>query len=296
MINTVCPNLDQKQRSTGQDHGQGAHASLGASVLAALGIAVAAAVTAVLVKAGGRAARSVSRGRAARAARAARVAARAAAGTTTTARAATAVATAVATAGSVAAAGNRARGTVTSTWDLGLGVLGAAAAASLGGGTLGRRSSRGGVWLAGIHVGTSALQRSQVGALVAIDDGVVGAGTIAVGVAGSGAGSKSRSGVVAIDGDGLKGGVKVAGLLDIGGVPVNLTTGPSNGSGGVAGETARPDGDLDTRGSLGEGPLVGGGVPVVLAVDGAADLAIDEPLDGVGGPSDFVVVEVVEGV
>lgn len=245
-----------------------------------------------MVKAGGRAARGISRGTAARAAT------RAAAGAATTVAAAvaTTVATTVATAAarSVATAGNLARGTVTSTWDLGLGVLGAAA--SLGGGTLGRRSSRGSVRLAGIHVGASALQRSQVGALVAVDNGVVGANTAAVGVAGTGAGSKSRCGAVALDRDGLKGGVEVAGLLDIGSVPVNLTTGPSNGSGGVAGETTRPDGDLDTRRCLGERPLVGGGVPVILAVDGAADLAIDEPLDVVGGPPDFVVVEVVEGV
>lgn len=242
-----------------------------------------------MVKAGGRAARGVSRGRAARAATGAAAAAR-----TATSRAAAAAAAAVAAAGSIITAGNRARGAVTSTWDLGLGVLGAAA--GLGGGALGRRSGRRGIGLAGVHVGAGALERSQVGALVAVDDGVVGAGNAAVGVAGPGAGSEARGGFVAVDGDGLESGVEVAGLLDVGGVPVDLTTGPGNGSGGVAGEAAGPDGDLDAGGRLGEGPLVGGGVPVILAVDGAADLAVDEPCDGVGRPLDLVVVVVVEGV
>lgn len=42
--------------------------------------------------------------------------------------------------------------------------------------------------------------------------------------------------------------------------------------------------------------MVGGGVPGVLAELGAADLAVDEPGDGVGRPADLVLVVVVEGV
>lgn len=287
--------LQQKQRGTGQNHGQRADTSLRAGALTALAVAVvaAAAVAAVLVEARGRAARRISRGAAARGTTRGATRGAAVRAATTAAAAAAARSRAAVVAAVIAAARNRARGAVTSTGDLGLGVLGLAG--RLGGGARGRGGRRG-VGLAGVHVGAGALERGQDGALVAVDDGVVGAADVVVGVADAGVGAGRLGGVVAVDGDGLEGCVKVAALLDVGGVPVNLTTGPGNGAGGVAGQAAGPDGQLDAGGRLGERPLVGGGVPVVLAVDGAADLAVDEPLDHVGGPVDFVRVVVVKRV
>jgi hypothetical protein len=90
--------------------------------------------------------------------------------------------------------------------------------------------------------------------------------------------------------------VVVSVVLDIGGVPVDKSTGPVNSSLAVGGETCGPEGELDSSGCLGEVPLVRGGVPGVGSFLCAAHLPIYQPSDRIGGPVNFVGVIVVEGI
>lgn len=157
-----------------------------------------------------------------------------------------------------------------------------------GGGAAGRGGAS-----AGLHVGAGAHQACQDGGLVAVDNGVVGAGGVVVVVSLALVSARGGGGVEALDGDLAEGGKVVAVVADVLGVPVDLAAGPLDGVLGVGGVTTRPDGELDTGGGLGEVPLVGGGVPGVGLLEGAADLAVDEPDDLVRGPLDLVVVEVL---
>lgn len=173
-----------------------------------------------------------------------------------------------------------------------LGVVGLGGLAGRGG-----LASRGLVLLlALLHVGTGALEGGEDGVLVAVDDGVVGAAGVVVVVALVLVGAGGLVGVVALELDRVEGGVEVAVLLDVLVVPVHLTTGPVDSTLSVAGEATGPDGELESRGGLGELEVLRGGVPGILLQLGAADLAVDEPLNLLGGPADLVVVEVGKGV
>jgi hypothetical protein len=94
----------------------------------------------------------------------------------------------------------------------------------------------------------------------------------------------------------LEGCVVVPIVLDISGVPVDKSTGPVDGSLAVGGETCRPEGELNTSGSLGEVPLVRRCIPGVGSLLYAAYLSIYQPCDRIGCPVNFVGVVVVEGV
>ena len=56
-------------------------------------------------------------------------------------------------------------------------------------------------------------------------------------------------------------GVEIAGVGDVGGVPVDESAGPLDGAFAVGAETGGPEGELDARWCLGVVVLVGGGVP-----------------------------------
>lgn len=144
-----------------------------------------------------------------------------------------------------------------------------------------------------VHVGAGALEACQDGGLVAVDDGVVCAGGVVVVVALALVGARGGGGIVALDRDLAEGGKVVAVVADVVRVPVDGAAGPLNGVLGVGGVTTGPDGELDTGRGLGEVVLVGGGVPGVGLLEGAADVAVDEPDDLVRGPLDLVVVEVL---
>ena len=102
--------------------------------------------------------------------------------------------------------------------------------------------------------------------------------------------------VIAFDVDLANLRIVVAGFLDVFAVPVNLTTGPVNGSLGVAGLTGGPEGHLHARGSLGEFEALRGFVPCVLLFQSALHIAIDRPVDVVVLPVNFVGVPIFEGV
>jgi hypothetical protein len=74
-------------------------------------------------------------------------------------------------------------------------------------------------------------------------------------------GTGGGRGVVALYCNLTESGKVVAVVCDVGGTPVNRSTGPFDGSGGVGVGTTGPDGQLDTGGSLRVVPLVGCRVP-----------------------------------
>lgn len=88
----------------------------------------------------------------------------------------------------------------------------------------------------------------------------------------------------------------VAVILDVAAIPVNHATSPIDGALGVGLETTRPEGNLDTRRSLGKVPLVRSGVPSLGLLLGSCNHAIDHPIDLFGRPADLVLVEVIEGI
>lgn len=147
-----------------------------------------------------------------------------------------------------------------------------------------------------VHVEARRCQALERGALVAVDDRVVGAHRAGVVVRLVLVGAGRVVGLVALDLDLGERGKVVAVGLDVVRVPVNHTTGPVDRALGVGLETTGPDRDLHARGRLREAPLVGRGVPGLGLFLGAALHAVDDPLDLVGGPANFVVVPVVVGV
>lgn len=106
----------------------------------------------------------------------------------------------------------------------------------------------------------------------------------------------ARGGSVASDIDLANSSVVVTLLLDVLAVPVNLTTGPVDGTLGVAGLAGGPERHLQARGGLGVLEAVGSGVPGVGLLQGAHDGAVDDPLGLVGLPVDLVGVPVVKGI
>jgi hypothetical protein len=130
--------------------------------------------------------------------------------------------------------------------------------------------------------------------LVAINNRVVGATQILVVVALSLVGTDSVAAVIALNGNRLNFGVKESDLLNVFGVPVDLTTSPINGTLRVSLKTTRPERQLDTRRGLREAPVLRCRVPGILALLGSSQLAIDPPLNLVGCPPQFIIMEVVE--
>lgn len=102
--------------------------------------------------------------------------------------------------------------------------------------------------------------------------------------------------VVALDSDLADGGEVVAVVLDVLAVPVDHTTGPVDGALGVGGLSGGPERHLQTGGGLGELVLLGGLVVGVGLLQGALDGAVDNPVDLLGGPVDFVGVPVVVSI
>ena len=172
-----------------------------------------------------------------------------------------------------------------------------------GGGGLGagaRPGARAGVGALGteIHVQAGGAQGAK-------DGGVAGdlniafhgvAGGVNVGVLGVAGLLGVLGRVVALDVDLADGGVVVAGVLDVLAVPVNLTASPVNGTLGVAGLTSGPQGHLQAGGGLGVLVAVGSLVPGVGLLQGALDVAVDDPLGLVGLPVNLVGVPVGVGV
>jgi hypothetical protein len=152
------------------------------------------------------------------------------------------------------------------------------------------------VLLALFHVETGCQERTENGWGVAVNDGVVGSGAFLVFVADALVGARSTVGIPALDVHRLHGDVVVPGRLDVLVVPVDHTAGPVDGALGAVGQTTRPQRDLNTGRGLGVLELLGRLVEGVLAINGTADLTVDEPLDLVGRPVDLVVVEIVESV
>ena len=152
------------------------------------------------------------------------------------------------------------------------------------------------VLLALIKIGTSALQSGQDVLLITVDNGVVCVTVVVVPVALAVVGTNTVLAIITLNRHGLNRGPEVASVLNILGVPVNQSTGPLNCTLRVALKTAGPDRKLHTGWGLRKLPVLRSLVPSVLALLGSADLAIDEPLDLVRGPANFVVVPVVEGI
>lgn len=147
-----------------------------------------------------------------------------------------------------------------------------------------------------VHVETNSLEGAKHG-LVVGDNNVLREASnvvvdVSVGTLDLGVGRR----IVASNRDVLKSNVKVTGVGDIGGVPVDLTTSPVDGTLGVGSQSTGPDGDLDEGGSLGVVVGLGGSVEGILLVEDTADLAVDGPGDGVLSPVNLVGVEVLVGV
>ena len=102
--------------------------------------------------------------------------------------------------------------------------------------------------------------------------------------------------VVAFDVDLANRRVVVACFLDVFAVPVDFTTGPVNGSLGVAGLAGGPEGELHARGRLGKFITLSGLVPCRLLLQSALHITIDRPVDVVLLPVDLVGVPIFEGV
>ena len=90
--------------------------------------------------------------------------------------------------------------------------------------------------------------------------------------------------------------IVVANILDVHRFPVDGPAGPLNRAGRVRGRSAGPERELDSRRCLREVPALRCFVPCVLAVLYPADLAVNQPGNGVRGPYDLVVVEVIKGI
>lgn len=84
-------------------------------------------------------------------------------------------------------------------------------------------------------------------------------------------------------------GVVVA-ILHVLTVPVNLTTGPINGTLSIASLAGRPQTELNSRRGLRVVVLASGLVVSLVAVQGTKDLAINLPAKGVRCPVDGVSV------
>lgn len=176
-------------------------------------------------------------------------------------------------------------------------VAGHATGATVAGGdAIGRRGGCRRFVSTKIHVETGGAQRGK-------DGGVVGDGDIAlhsrrfgvdIGVV-AGLGDVGRS-IVALNADLADHGIVVADGLDVLAVPVDITTGPVNGTLGVAGLAGGPERHLKARGCLGELVLLGGLVVGVGLFQSAAHGAVDDPVDLLRGPIDLVSVPVIEGV
>lgn len=146
------------------------------------------------------------------------------------------------------------------------------------------------------HVQTGSTERAENGRVIS-DGDVVNQGSlggvdvrVVAGLLGA------RGGRVASDIDLADGSIVVALLLDVLAVPVNLTTGPVDGTLGVAGLAGGPERHLQARGGLGVLVAVGSRVPGVGLLQGALDLAVDDPLGLIGLPVDLVGVPVVKGI
>lgn len=118
----------------------------------------------------------------------------------------------------------------------------------------------------------------RAGGSTALLDRVGGAGVVGVGV---------RLGGVGVDNlDVLD--VHAEGSSRV----VGLATGPLNGALAVGGVTASPDTDADIHGGLGEASAALG----IVVVQGADDVAVDGPLDGLLLPVHLISVEFTLGV
>lgn len=146
------------------------------------------------------------------------------------------------------------------------------------------------------HVRAGSEERAEDGVLVAVDDGVVGAGGVVIVVRLAGVSARGAGSVVALHFDRIDHGVVVADLLDVLRVPVDCSTGPGDRTGRVGGESTRPEGELYSCWGLWEVPLVRGRVPSVGLLLGASYDTVYGPCDLIGGPVDLVCVPVVEGI
>ena len=102
--------------------------------------------------------------------------------------------------------------------------------------------------------------------------------------------------VVALYFDFLDHRVEVAGIGDIGGIPVHEPARPFDGAFAVGVETGGPKGELDAGWGLGIVVLVGGGVPGFGSLEATQLFAVDGPFDGFWSPVDLVGVVCAEGV
>lgn len=152
------------------------------------------------------------------------------------------------------------------------------------------------VGAAQVHVETGGTERGENGAVVGHPNGGLETIFINEDVRLGSEGVRGLGRIVALDGDLAKGGVVVALLLDILAVPVDLTTGPGDGSGGVARLTSGPQGQLHAHGRLGVHVAITGFVPGGRALESALDFTVHGPGDGLGLPVDGVLVPLIEGV
>lgn len=82
----------------------------------------------------------------------------------------------------------------------------------------------------------------------------------------------------------------VVAVLHVGAVPINLTTGPLNGTLRVTSLTSRPQTELDSGGGLGVVVLASGLVVSLVTIQSAENLAVNLPAERVGLPVDRVSV------
>ncbi|KAI6750334.1 hypothetical protein HG531_007599 [Fusarium graminearum] len=133
-----------------------------------------------------------------------------------------------------------------------------------------------------VHILAGSHERSDRMSLVAINNRIVGTGLVVVPVTLSRVGARSSLGVEAFNLDIGKRSVVVAALLNIRVVPVDRSARPGHRTLCVTLLTTGPERKLNSRGSLGEHEVLGGGVPGILLVQASTHLAIYPPLNLVG--------------